>query len=185
MSTIASALQDRAKAHEELWNCYHKAVGHLVHRIVGSRDQVRDLTLEIFIKAFRSLPTYHRQGSFQFWLFSLATRHSTDYLQNRQLLAPRRQLLYCQVGEKVLLDLPDPALDPQQAYIQLQQTETIEQFLFQLSRKYAIPLRMRYLTGLSYEDIAAELHLPVGTVKIRVFRAKKLLRRLLRNPERN
>ncbi|OGX85397.1 RNA polymerase subunit sigma-24 [Hymenobacter lapidarius] len=177
---IQAALDGSAKAYDALLRSYHKSVYHIALRMVRDPDDADDLTMEVFAKAFRYLSRYRPQFAFSTWLFRIATNSCIDFVRRKKL---KTQSLNAAVrlgdGESILLDLPDHAPNPQEAFIRQQRLEAVQRVVTQLPANYARLVRLRYFEELSYEEVATELQVPLGTVKAQLFRARELLLHLL------
>lgn len=180
LTLVEAALQGHAKAYEELVQRYRKAVYHTVYRMVRHADDADDLTSETFAKAFRNLPRYRPDFAFSTWLFRVATNHSIDFLRRKRLQTLSLEAMAAasdsaEVGWSIAS--ADPT--PQEALIRQQRAQVARQVVELLPTKYARLVRLRYLDELSYEEVATKLHLPLGTVKAQLFRARELMLELL------
>jgi RNA polymerase sigma factor (sigma-70 family) len=176
MRLVEEALAGSAKAYESLMRRYRKSVYHLTLKMVRDADDAEDLTLEIFAKAFRSLPKYQTMFAFSTWLFRIATNHTIDFVRRNRL---RTQSLSAGVSvgenESIALDVASLDLDPQQAYMRQQRIELVQQLVEMLPPKYLTLVRLRYFDELRYEEIAQQMGAPLGTVKAQLHRARELL----------
>lgn len=181
---IQAALDGSAKAYEALLRSYHKSVYHIALRMVRDPDDADDLTMEAFAKAFGHLSRYRPQFAFSTWLFHIATNGCIDFVRRKKL---NTQSLNAAVslgnGKSILLDVCDAAPNPQETFIRQQRIEVVQRVVTQLPAKYARLVRLRYFKELSYVEVAAELHTPLGTVKAQLFRARELLLQLLSRSE--
>lgn len=177
---VQAALAGQEAAYTTLWQRYHKAVLNVVWKMVRDEVQAEDLTMEAFGKAFRHLPRYNPQFAFSTWLFRVATNQAVDYLRRRKL--PVSSLDKALAGDEeryhpLVVATPDP--DPQEAVEQQQRREAVRQAVAQLPNKYRLLVELLYFQERSYDEIAVELQLPLGTVKAQLFRARELLLPLL------
>lgn len=177
---IADAIEGKQGAYKRLMAKYHKAIYHLIIRMVGNGEDVEDLTQEAFIKAFNSLPSFNDEFAFSTWLYKIATNNCIDYLRKRKLKTfsidrPR----HSEDGDQQY-EIPDDSHIPDSDILQNQQTMTIQSAIEQLPEKYRVVIVMRHQEEKSYEEIAEELDLPLGTVKAHIFRAREMLYRALR-----
>ena len=154
---IEKVLGGDANAFEELVLKYEKTVYNLALRMVGDRDDASDMTQEAFIKAYGSLSSFRG-----------------DFLRSKS----RKQQVSLTVSdddEDAQLDIPDPKADPEQQLIKKISMQSVEEGLKTLPDKQRQILVMRELGGMSYAEIGAALSLEEGTVKSRIFRARKRL----------
>ncbi|MDF7815070.1 sigma-70 family RNA polymerase sigma factor [Hymenobacter sp. YC55] len=180
LTLVEAALQGHANAYEELVQRYRKPVYYTIFKMVRQADDADDLTSETFAKAFRNLPRFRPEFAFSTWLFRIATNASIDSLRRKRLKTLSLAALSsasddAEVGWNV--SCPDPT--PQEAMIRQQRAQAARQVVDQLPAKYARLVRLRYFDELSYEEVATELHLPIGTVKAQLFKARELLLELL------
>ena len=166
------------RAYAELMSLYQKTIHQLVLKIVHQSDAAQDVALEVFVRAFRSLPTYKPEFAFSTWLYRIATNLSIAYLHRQRL--PTVSLDAPQfAGEDKSFDYPDPTPTPQEALIQLQRIERMHAAVNSLPAKYQRIVQLHYFEELSYEEIAEREHLPLGTVKGQLHRCRGLLQQLL------
>ena len=179
---IAVALQGHAKGYEQLLQRYHKPVYHMMLKMVRHPDDAEDLTSEAFAKAFRYLSRYSPDFAFSTWLFRIANNNCIDFIRRKKI---KTQSLDADLavgdGEHVRLEAPDHAPNPHEALIRQQRMELIRQVVTRLPAKYAQLVHLRYFEELSYEEVAVQLQLPLGTVKAQLFRARELLSALLKD----
>jgi RNA polymerase sigma factor (sigma-70 family) len=166
------------RAYTELMSYYQKPVYQIVLKMVHQSDIAEDLTLEVFIRAFRFLHTFKPDFAFSTWLFRVATNQAITHLQRQRL--PLVSLSAPQFeGEDASFDLPDPTPTPQEAIIQLQRIERMHLAVDKLPAKYQDVLKLHYFEELSYEEIAERMHAPLGTVKGQLHRGRDLLQHLM------
>lgn len=171
------------RAYAELMGLYQKPVRQLVGRLVPQSDVADDLALEVFVRAFRFLPTFKAEFAFSTWLFRIATNHCITHLHRQSLPTVSMQAAQS-VGEDLSFDFPDSTPTPQEAIIQAQRIERMHLAVDQLPSKYQDLMQLHYFEELSYEEIAERQHLPLGTVKGQLHCGRDLLhQRLLRQRE--
>jgi RNA polymerase sigma-70 factor (ECF subfamily) len=173
---VQAALGGNAAAYEQLWTSYRPAVYHLVLKIVPQADDAQDVTMETFGKAFRHLGRYSPQFAFSTWLFRIATNSCIDFVRRKRLATHSLQApAYWGEDGECTLELSSQEPDPQDAYIRQQRCERVQAAVAQLPAKFVDLVRLRYFEELSYEEVAAELQWPLGTVKAHLNRARALL----------
>ena len=166
------------KAYQEIWDSYQKPIRRLVQRFVSQTDAAQDLTLEIFVRAFKYLPRFKPTFAFSTWLFRVATNCCLAFLELRRL--PTVSLHAPQDSEETFqLDYPDPSPLPSEIVIQAQRAERLQQAVSALPLKYYQLVQLHYFHELSYEEIAQRQRVPVGTIKARLHRGRRLLQRAM------
>lgn len=171
---IEKVLGGDANAFEELVLKYEKTVYNLALRMVGDRDDAFDMTQEAFIKAYGSLSSFRGDSKFSVWIYRITTNVCLDFLRSKS----RKQQVSLTVSdddEDAQLDIPDPSSTPEQQLIKKISMQSVEEGLKTLPDKQRQILVMRELGGMSYAEIGAALSLEEGTVKSRIFRARKRL----------
>lgn len=171
---IEKVLGGDANAFEELVLKYEKTVYNLALRMVGDRDDAFDMTQEAFIKAYGSLSSFRGDSKFSVWIYRITTNVCLDFLRSKS----RKQQVSLTVSdddEDAQLDIPDPSSDPEQQLMQKMSMQSVEEGLKTLPDKQRQILVMRELGGMSYAEIGKALSLEEGTVKSRIFRARKRL----------
>ena len=177
---IVQALAGEQEAFARLLKKYRDQIYNLVYRMVNKPQEVEDLTQEAFIKAFAALHTFNDEYAFSTWLYKIATNNCIDWLRKRKLNTfSIDKPLHAGDGE-YHFEIPDSSYIPDQDIISRQQKLTIQEAIEKLPDKYRRVIIMRHVEEKSYEDIAIELSLPLGTVKAHIFRAREMLNRFLR-----
>jgi len=164
-----------------LMDKYRGALARHVQRMVRRQGDVEDLVQECFIKAFSALTSYSSSFAFSTWLYRIATNHTIDFLRKKKLRTMSiDQPILTKDGE-VEFELPDSSYRPDRHIVEDQRNALIREAIEQLPEKYHRVIVMRHQQEKSYEEIAAELDLPLGTVKAHIFRARGLLYKHLRD----
>jgi RNA polymerase sigma-70 factor (ECF subfamily) len=155
---------------------YKRPVYHMILKMVRNVDDAEDLTIESFAKAFKSLHRFKKDFTFSTWLFRIATNNTIDYIRKKKLNTLSLSNTFTDDnGEGVSIDVEDENLNPQEETIRSQKEELVQVFVDKLPPKYQKLVRLRYFHELSYEEIAAELEAPLGTVKAQLHRARELM----------
>jgi RNA polymerase sigma-70 factor (ECF subfamily) len=171
------------KAYAKLLQRYKRPVYHVILKMVRNVDDAEDLMMESFSKAFRSLHRFKKDFTFSTWLFRIATNNTIDFIRKKKLNTLSIENTFTDDdGGSVSIDIQDKGnLDPQEEAIRLQKEELMQVFVNMQPPKYQKLVRLRYFHELSYEEIAAELEAPLGTVKAQLHRARELLYDLVKN----
>jgi RNA polymerase sigma-70 factor (ECF subfamily) len=168
---VADAVAGRAEAFGTLVGRYERAVYHLCLRTMRDPEEAKDCAQEAFFKAFRSLRTFRAGSKFSTWIFSIAYHACCDRLARRKRYA-----------DDELPDRADLSPGPAQIAERNDEAEALRAAIDVLPEKYRTVITLYHLQGRQYEEIAAVLDLPMGTVKTHLFRAKELLRKALKTP---
>lgn len=178
---VEAALQGERRAFQKLMDKYREPIFHHIYRMVRDKQEVADLVQESFIKAFDSLDTYSSTFAFSTWLYKIATNHTIDYLRRKRLpTLSIDQPLETKDGE-IEFEVPDTTYRPDRHIVDDQRRRLIQEAIDFLPPKYHRVIVMRHQQEKSYEEIAKELDLPLGTVKAHIFRAREMLYKYLRD----
>jgi RNA polymerase sigma factor (sigma-70 family) len=176
---LASEKKDE-QAFAKLMARYKDSIYFMVLKMVHNRDDAEDITLESFGKAFNRLDKYDPKYAFSTWLFKIATNNCIDFIRKKRLETTSLDEPFGnEDGDEMTMDVKSEALNPEEKYIRHQRAVSIRGTLEKLDPKYRSLIEMRYYQELSYEEIAQELNIPLGTVKAQLFRAKELLFKML------
>jgi RNA polymerase sigma factor (sigma-70 family) len=169
------------KAYAEFMQRYKKPVYHMILKMVRNVDDAEDLTIEAFAKAFKNLKKFNPEFTFSTWLFRIATNNCIDFIRKKKLDTMSISNTYKDDnGDSVDIDIKDINLNPQEETIKSEKVEIIQTIVTKLPAKYQVLVKLRYFEELSYEEIAAELGAPLGTVKAQLHRARELLYDLIK-----
>ncbi len=172
---IRRVLGGDANAFEALVSAYETNAYRLALRTLGSAEDAEDVTQEAFLKAYRSLESFRLDSSFSVWLYRIVSNLCLDLLRRRQRRPESSLSVEDDEGEESELELPDESLSPEKLLERKLTREAVRRGLEALPDDYRQILLLRELEGLSYEEIGAALSLEAGTVKSRIFRARKKL----------
>lgn len=168
------------RAYADLMRMYKEPIYLLLLKMTNNPIEADDLTIETFGKAFASLHLYTPTHAFSTWLYSIATNNCVDYIRKRRL-----QTVYLDdicttsVGDVYEYSIPSESNNPEESFIHEQRINLLREVVRQLKPRYRSLVEMRYFDEKTYEEIASELNMPLGTVKIQLFRARDLLRNIL------
>lgn len=169
---IERAVNGDKEAFEQLFRCYRGVVMSMLTRLAGNRYDAGDLLQETFIKAFLNISKYNNSYRFSQWLVTIARNTFIDHYRHRNVRDELDKIDSVTNGDFV-------EETPEELIIMDERRREMEHNIESLSRNYRKIIEMRYYQGLSYEEIAEELSIPVGTVKTRLFRAKERLNELI------
>lgn len=168
--------QGSRKAYADLMAAYREPLYLLLLRMTHNTTTAADLTIETFGKAFLQLNRYAPTSTFSSWLYTIGVNTYIDHLRrNRLETVPLSSAERNSDGDFIEYQIPSNQPNPEEAMIRMQRDEALKQIVDQMKEPYRQIIRMRYYDDMSYEDIAKTLGIPIGTVKIRLLRAKELL----------
>ncbi len=178
---VDAALAGDQQAYQQLVDKYRRALYFHILKLVRNRDVVDDLVQEAFLKAFDCLGSYNRQYAFSTWIYRIATNHTIDYLRKKKLSTLSIDEPVQGKDGDMQMELTDEAASTDREIIVKQRRKMVRDAVEALPEKYRLVVRMRHMQEMSYEEIAEELGLPLGTVKAHIFRARELLNKHLKD----
>ncbi len=178
---IRGALRGDQDAFQRLMVKYHDAICHLLRRMISNSDEIEDLTQETFIKAFGSLKSFNDEYAFSTWLYKIATNNCIDYIRKKKLQTYSIDKPIESAESDFVYELPDSTYEPDRDIIRRQRSALIEEAIASLPEKYRRVITLRHTEEKDYTEIARILHLPIGTVKAHLFRAREMLNKYLRD----
>jgi RNA polymerase sigma-70 factor (ECF subfamily) len=177
---VQQATDGDQKAYAELMGRYRDAIYYMLLKMVNNSSDAEDLTIEAFGKAFKNIQQYTPNYAFSTWLFKIATNNCIDFIRKKKTTTVSLDQ-NDEDTEKAPQDLMAPVLDPEESMIKNQKKVMMREIVSKLKPRYRKLIELRYFQEFSYEEIAEELELPIGTVKAQLFRARELLFNILRN----
>jgi RNA polymerase sigma-70 factor, ECF subfamily len=169
---VQATLRGDLRAFEALVERHRDVVVRVAARIVG-REEAEDVSQDAFLRAFHRLPRFRADASFRAWLLQIAHNAAIDHL-NRRRPEPVEAVEGHEDPEVAVTRLPAERLESRERMARL------ERKLRGLSPDGRVALVLRDIEGLSYEEIAEITEAPLGTVKVRLFRARRDLIEMLR-----
>jgi RNA polymerase sigma factor (sigma-70 family) len=170
------------KAYAELMSRYRDSIYFMLLKMINNKDDAEDLTIEAFGKAFNRLHQYTPNYAFSTWLFKIASNNCIDWIrkQKKKMLSID-QPFGTDDGDEMTIELRGHGPDPADVAIKNQKVEVMREVVEKLKPRYRTLIELRYYKEYSYEEIADELDLPLGTVKAQLFRAREFLMGVLDN----
>ena len=155
-----------------------------INYIVQDKEIAMELTIEAFGKAFNNLSSYSSNFAFSTWLFSIAKNNCIDFLRKKKIKTLSLDNLIEQAdGYTLPIDIEDQKLVPDEYLIKKQRILFLRKLVDRLKPNYHLLIKLRYFKEYSYEEIAVELDLPLGTVKAQLHRSREHLFKLLSGME--
>lgn len=180
---VVLALDGEQGAYAELMERYRESIYYMLLKMVNNTDDADDLTIEAFGKAFNRLEQYHPSYAFSTWMFKIASNNCIDFIRKER---KKKKLsidtgMVNEDGENVTYDIDSGARDPEEELIRDQKMEQMREVVMKLKPRYRELVILRYFKEYSYDEIAQELDLPLGTVKAQLFRAREFLANLMKH----
>lgn len=182
---VERAIAGEQNCYAELMSRYRDAIYFMLLKTVNNKSDAEDLTIEAFGKAFKNIHQYSTNYAFSTWLFKIASNNGIDYLRKKRAIVVSIDAGHTgdDSEQPVPLSVCDDGLDPAEAMIKSQVADTVRNVVQKLKPRYRTLVEMRYFQELSYEEIAQEMQLPLGTVKAQLFRSRELLYNILKNTD--
>ncbi len=158
---VRASLDGRQSAYEELVRRHQDAVFGLAVSMTRNREDAADMAQDAFIRAYSKLEQYNLDYSFRSWILRICANLTKNLFRSR---VRRRSM---EERNMVQTEIEQSAVDPD--------FQALEEALDKLPSKLAAPLRLKYMEGLAYNEVAEVLGVGVSAAKMRVLRAKKLL----------
>ena len=168
------------KAYAELMKNYRDSLYFMLLKMTNNPHDAEDLTIEAFGKAFKNIDQYTPNFAFSTWLFKIATNNCIDFIRKKR--ASHVSLDQSMDGEDSLAPssmIQSDAPDPESSMIIKQKIKHMRNVVSKLKPRYRTLVELRYFKEYSYDEIAEELDIPIGTVKAQLFRARELLLNIL------
>lgn len=182
---VKSALQGNEKAFARLLNRYKDAIYFMLLKMVNNRSDAEDLTLEAFGKAFKSLHQYSPTYAFSTWLFKIASNNCIDFLRKKKGVHVSIENKEENENNGDTIKLKSKELNPEERLIRQQKAILLRKVVRKLKPRYQVLVELRYFKEYSYDEVAKELDLPLGTVKAQLFRAREMLFKMIESSEIN
>ncbi len=165
-----------AAAFETLFNRYRDGIYKLyLHRTGGKGDDADDLLQETFIKVFLNLGKYDTAFTFGQWIYTIARNTFIDFMRKQRDDLP----IDTSPAGGASINPPSHEATPEERVINSQNGTQLENHLARMTPRYRKLIELRFFKEYSYEEIAAELGIPLGTVKTQIHRARTQLCKLI------
>ena len=177
---VVLAVKGDEKAYSELTQKYQKPLYFHVCKMIRNPDFAEDLVQDIFLKAFKSLKNYKNDYALSTWLYRIATNHTIDYLRKKKL-----ETLSIHADDSddthATIQLADEDSFTDEPMIRRERKNKVHEAIDQLPEKYREVILKRHIEEKSYQEIAEEMDIPLGTVKAHIFRARELLYKYMKD----
>ena len=179
---IKSVLSGDSSQFALLWNKYNKQIFANVLKLVRSIDDADDIVQDTFLKAFNALHSYNHTFPFPAWLYKIASNTCIDYFRRNRIRPISIENINREGGD-IYDIIPDKSTPIDVHIINNEMKEALLKAVELLPLRYKQCIQLRHFEELSYEEISLTMNLPLGTVKITLFRARKMLLTMLSNKD--
>ena len=180
LELVEQARQGKQAAYAELMDRYRDSIYYMMLKMVRNADDADDLTIEAFGKAFSRLDQYSPSFAFSTWLYKIASNNSIYFIRKKRIQVTSMDSGYVNDdGERIQVDAKASTMNPEESIIHGQKVIHMRMLVSKLKPRYRVLVEKRYFDELSYEEIAEELQLPLGTVKAQLFRARDFLANMM------
>ncbi len=170
---IRLAVEGDVNAFEKLIIPYEKKVYNIALGICKNEEDARDVSQEVFIKVYRKLDSFSFNSAFSTWIYTIIRNTTLDYLRKESKIRNSR------VSEDKIEMLEDGEQKPLDKIISDENVSFLKKYMAKLSEDDRLLLTFREIDGHSYEELSKVFGLKIGTVKSKIFRAKKKLKKLI------
>ncbi|MCF8233036.1 MAG: sigma-70 family RNA polymerase sigma factor [Bacteroidales bacterium] len=179
---IRKALYERdQQAYARLMQNYREALYYMMLKMTDNKTDAEDLTVEAFGKAFNNLHHYSPRYAFSTWLFRIASNNCIDFIRKKRKQA---HILHEseeeEAGSSNIADTASTNLSPEEFLLKQENVKNIQKVVDKLKPHYRTLVQLRYFQEYSYEEIAYQMDLPIGTVKAQLYRAREFLYSLIK-----
>jgi len=154
---------------------YQKKLFRFLFMMLGKKDATEDITQEAFVKAYMALGSFNSEKAFYPWVATIARNLAINYLKRNAKEKPASEY------DDFLVSRPDTAGNPLDHLLEKEADKKLAEAIAMLPQKYRVVFVMRMFEKMSYEDIARQLSISVGTVDSRIFRAREKLMQMLKD----
>ena len=183
---VERAIKGDQSAYASLMERYRESIYFTMLKMVNNTDDADDLTIEAFGKAFNRLEQYSPTYAFSTWLFKIASNNCIDFIRKKRIKVTSMDSgIKTDNGDIMYIDAQSNSMDPEETVMHNQKVTHMRELVSKLKPRYRVLVEKRYFEELTYEEISAELDLPLGTVKAQLFRARDFLANMMEKTKDN
>jgi RNA polymerase sigma factor (sigma-70 family) len=179
LQLVQQAQKGSQKAFTKLFNNYNAYILNFVAIMIKNQSNAEDVTLEVFAKAFSKIDTFNPSYNFSTWIYRIAVNTSIDYLRKKKRGPIFTDSLITEI-ETYVNRIPSCDFSPEDILISEQHLQRFKQLTNKMNPIFKRIMELRFEQGKSYEDIADELGLKIGTIGAQIHRARHALYKILK-----
>jgi RNA polymerase sigma-70 factor, ECF subfamily len=166
---------------DEIYDRYSSMVFSLAYQILGDREESRDVSQEIFITIYQKLGSFRGESSLKTWIYCIAIHQASNRSRWWNRLRRRGTISLEEHLDKgserdFCTNVNSEFQSPEEALLEQEEHTELQRLLLNLPLQQRIPLVLRDIQGLSYEEIAESMKISLGTVKSRIARGRETLK---------
>ncbi len=173
---VERCLKGEGKAFEELLVKYRNPVFSICMRMVRNHSDAEDLAQDVFIRTFNVLDRYNPSYPFSSWLYRITSNLCIDFIRRRRSGVVSIDEPVSGTDGEMSRQIPSDIINPDREIENREMMDMLEQAIAALPDHYRIIVILRHQEQLSYEEIADNLGIPLGTVKARIHRARNMIK---------
>ncbi len=178
---IERAQSGDVESFEKLIRTHQTYAYNIAYRMMGNEEDAKDASQEALIKVFKSLKGYNGDSAFTTWLYRIVMNTCKDLLRKRKPNEVSIDRGFDTGEESPGIEIEDNSSDPVTKYEEKEVRVTIASAIEQLPENFRSVVVLREIQGMSYDEIAEIEDIPVGTVRSRINRGRRILRELLKD----
>lgn len=171
---VTMTLNGQSVAFEELVRRYERQLYSLTIRMMNNQEDANDVAQDIFIKIYHALPKFDENRKFFSWMYKIALNVCYDALKKRP---PENQNLDNIIDFAPLI--PEKETSPEEYFEAKENSSLVQQAISELPESFRVPILLRFMEEMSYQQISEVMELPVSTIETRLYRGKALLQKRL------
>jgi len=173
---IQETLRGQKEAFGQLVNRYKNSIFNLAYRMTSNYNDAEDISQEVFLQAYKKLSEFKVGFKFHTWLYTIALNICKNKLKRKGIIKIVSMDKPIETEDSELVwEIPDKSVSSEEILLQKEERKRIGEMVHALPLKYRGVFLLRYTENLTYEEISQVTGLPLGTVEVRLFRARKLL----------
>lgn len=167
-------------AFDALMRRHERKVFNFAYRLSGNYDEANDIAAEAFVRVYTRIQSFRGDSAFLTWLFRIVTNVFLDARKRRRSRPAESLEQLIDADDRALARHADEAsVNPQAELERAERDELLQRAIASLPEYQRAMILLYHVEGMSYEEIAQAMDLPVGTVKSRLNRARRALREAL------